>query len=270
MGKMYEFGQAVTLWRAAPEVDGVAPVMECFPCSADQAPRGTVIVLPGGGYRIHTPQEARPVAGWLNSIGISAYVVYYRIAPNRFPAPLADVQRAIKLIRANNLDLSSKNQRIAVIGFSAGGNLAAAAASMSDRHAYTFTDDIDTLSCQVDAAIMAYAVLQLAPPATPHRGTMMNLLGECPTAEEKRNACPTLAISNKTPPCFIWHTAADTLVNVNESIVYAQQLAEKGIEFELHIYSEGGHGLSTYTPGYCHVCQQWMNSLAQWLHNRGF
>lgn len=271
---MYKFGEVIHLWDKVPEVDGMPaqeiPVMECFPAAANRGNRGSVIVLPGGGYCCRVDHEKTPIAGWLNSIGLNAYIVHYRVKPHLFPAGLADVQRAIRLIRDANFKDCHTNHKIGVIGFSAGGNLAGAVATMGARQTYPASDALDGLSCKVDAAILAYAVLPLTEEKNSHYGSVENLLGKDSSAEQRKNACPVEAIDASTPPCFLWHTFQDQTVGVKDSLYFAQGLADHGIPYELHVYPEGGHGLTTLNYEHDQTCSDWMYAARKWLVKQGF
>ena len=222
-----------------------------------------VVVLPGGGYVGRTAHEGVPIAEFYQSQGFHAFVVDYRIAPHRFPAALSDVQRAIRLIRRNAADWCVDPQRIFVCGFSAGGHLAASAAILADDVS-AVGDAADAFDFRPNGAVLGYPVIS-GMEAHGHTGSHQNLLGERFAAE-----CEPLSLQNRvdshTPPCFIWHTAADAVVPVVHSLVLAEALAKQKIPYELHIFPHGYHGLGLALddPAYADVAR-WAGWSADWI-----
>ncbi|MBE6370046.1 MAG: alpha/beta hydrolase [Lentisphaerae bacterium] len=194
--------------------------------------RGMVIVFPGGGYQMLAPHEAVPVAEKFVELGFHAAVCMYRIKPVTYPVPLEDARNAVKYTREHAAELGVKPDKIAVLGFSAGGHLAAMVSNMPGSEA-----------ARPNASILCYAVLS-ALTENPHLGSYYNLFGnELPAEDYREFSWPAVADCN-TPPAFIWHTAPDTTVPVENSIEYFMALKKLNIHSELHIYPQGNHGLS--------------------------
>ena len=196
-----------------------------------------VIVCPGGGYGGKADHEKTPIAQMFNENGINAFTLDYNVAPcNKF-APLSDVQRAIRLVR------SMGYEKVATLGFSAGGHLCCTSGTLYDFEAYTPSDEIDTYSARPDAFMPCYPVVTFTEPFT-HMGSRQNLLG----AERDDEKLVELFSNEKhitpsTPACFIWHTATDNCVPVENSLMLASELAKNKVYFEAHIYPVGCHGL---------------------------
>lgn len=234
-------------------------------------PYPCMIVLPGGGYEGLSAQEANPVAGWLNGLGISAFVLHYSIAPARHPQPYYDVRRAIQWVRAHAADFNIDPNRVGVLGFSAGGHLAGSAATMWEDPDLTIGDELDPVSCRPDLAVMCYPVVT-AEPDVCHEGSVLNLMGDHPSEKAREQFCLEKRASSNTPPVFLWHTADDAAVPVDNAFLMAQALGRAGVDYELHIFPEGEHGL-----GLCsidvrrnHYVGRWRELCAQWLERQGF
>ncbi len=205
------------------------------------APTGVVIVCPGGGYSYLAPHEGAPIAQMFNRAGIAGFVLHYRIAPHRYPSPLLDLQRAIRLVRFHAKDWKIKPDCIAVLGFSAGGHLAATATTHFDRGNAKAPDPIDRVSCRPDAGILCYPVVSFGPIG--HHGSMVNLIGENPEESLKASLSNELQVTPETPPCFLWHTASDKGVSSENSLQFATALSRCKVPYALHVFPNGGHGL---------------------------
>ncbi len=227
---------------------------------------GAVIVFPGGGYAGRAIHEGPVIAKWLNSIGITAFVVDYRVAPYKHPAEISDAMRAVKLVRANAKKYGIDKNKIAVMGFSAGGHLAGSVSVHYDKEMYAPTDKIDKESCRPDASILCYAVLDML--EYRHDGSRINLLGERVSQKDKELMALQLHVTADTPPAFLWHTSEDQAVPVQGAMLYAKALADACVPFEVHVYPHGNHGLGL-APENPHVAQ-WANALEQWLILNGW
>ncbi len=221
--------------------------------------RGAVVVCPGGGYMMKANHEGYQIANMLNAAGISAFVLDYRVNPYHHPIPLTDAQRAIRLVR------SFGYEKVGILGFSAGGHLAASAGTIYDAGNLN-GDAIDKLSCRPDAVVPCYAVISLC--AYRHQGSLSNLLGENPSYQLLRSLSAEQNITVDTPPMFLWHTANDGAVPVENSLMLASSLAKQGIPFELHIYPDGPHGLGL--AGGNPIVGSWSGLVQKWFNKQGF
>lgn len=201
-----------------------------------------IVVCPGGGYGRRAPHEAEPIARWLNSLGIAAFVLDYRVAPYRHPIPLLDAQRAIRTVRFRAKDWGVDPARVGILGFSAGGHLAATAATQFNVKYSEPNDDIDSLSCRPDLAILCYPVITFANEFR-HPGSMDNLLGPEPDQALRLELSAEVNVTADTPPTFLWHAADDTGVPPENSLSYAAALSRNGVSFAMHIFATGRHGL---------------------------
>ena len=253
-----------------PAPDGVIPPRETpqlhlYPVTAGQ-PTGFVVVCPGGGYGNRAPHEAEPIARMLNAAGIAAGVVSYRVSPHRWPVPQMDAMRAIRLVRANAAAWGVKPDKIVILGFSAGGHLAASVAVHADHGDAGSADPVARLSGRPDAAILCYPVISFG--EWGHRGSQNNLLGPTPAPALVEQMTLEKQVDSSTPPAFIWHTADDAAVPVQNALLFAQALASHKIPFELHVFPKGVHGLglATNDPS----VGQWTTLVVTWLKQLGF
>jgi len=229
-----------------------------------------VLVIPGGGYGGCSDQEGDPVAGWLNGLGISAFVLDYSVAPARHPQPLNDARRAMQYIRANAERFKIDPSRIGVLGFSAGGHLAASLSTLYGEVNEKAGDDLEQVSARPDLAVLCYPVISWG--EFRHQGSLTNLLGPDPDPGLVRKTSMECAVHADTPPTFLWHTAADGGVPVENSYLYAMALRKHRVPHELHVYPEGRHGLGLATLWNRrddHV-GQWRDACEKWLFLREF
>lgn len=218
-----------------------------------------VVVCPGGGYTHRAPHEGNEYAEWLNSIGVSAVVLEYRVAPYKTPAPGSDVQRAIRVARYELTKLGV--EKIGVMGSSAGGHLAATASVHYDKMFYEPQDEIDEVSARPDFTILCYPVIDMY--EYRHDGSRMNLLGQRIKKEDKDFYSLYKQVTDDTPTAFLWHTSTDQAVPAENSMLYAMALSAHLIPYELHIYPYGSHGLGL-AKGDAYV-HEWSNALERWL-----
>ena len=237
---------------------------------AEARANGTaVIVCPGGGYgALAMDHEGRQVADWLNSLGVTAFVLKYRLAPRyHHPSPLFDAQRAVRTVRATADQWKLDRQRIGLWGFSAGGHLASTAGTHFDDGNADSTDPIERVGSRPDFLILSYPVVTLKPPYT-HTGSRNNLLGKKPDADLVDSLSNDSQVSARTPPTFLFHTSADTAVPPENSVLFYLALRKAGVPAELHIYQMGRHGvgLAPKDP----VLSTWPNALAAWMRANGW
>jgi len=257
---------AIPLWPASHPAAGGADPPRLTPFPLPGAARAAVVVCPGGGYGRRAPHEGEPVARWLNGLGIAAFVLDYRVAPHRHPGPLEDAQRAIRTVRAGAERWRVDPARVGILGFSAGGHLAATAATRFDEGDPAAPDPLDRPSARPDLAVLCYPVVTFG--AHRHEGSMTNLLGADPPAEARAALSAERQVGARTPPTFLWHTAEDAAVPVQNSLLQAGALAEQGIPFELHVFPRGRHGLGLAADD--PVVGAWPGLCAAWLREQGF
>ena len=223
--------------------------------------KGAVIIFPGGGYVMRAEHEGDGYAKWLAKNGITAFVVSYRVAPYKHPAQLSDAMRAIKFVRFYAEKYGIDRDKIAVMGSSAGGHLAAAVSVHHDSDVYEPTDRIDKESARPDATILCYPVIDMG--MYGHDVTRNALLGaRCKMAMRELMSLQ-FQVNEDTPEAFIWHTATDSVVDVTNSLLYAQALREEDIPFEMHIYPMGEHGLGLAEDE--EYVAKWSDNLMAWL-----
>lgn len=205
-------------------------------------PAGLVLICPGGGYGHRSPRESAIIAETFNRLGWPAVVLQYRVAPNVFPAPQKDALRALKIIRSRAAEWGVDKHQIAILGFSAGGHLAACTGTMWDRIDADAGDAVDREDARPDAMILCYPVIDLS---IGHPGSARNLLGKTdPSASELEKLSLENSVSKGTPPAFLWHTAADAVIPCENSLLFAEAMWKLGNTAELHIFPRGPHGMA--------------------------
>ncbi len=254
----------IKLWDNIPEGD-FCPTIDLYPIETD-APRGAVLICPGGGYSHRADHEGEDVARKFNASGLHAFVLQYRVAPNRHPSPLEDAIRAIRIIRSNAKNWKVDPDHVAVCGFSAGGHLAASLGVHYERGHSHAEEMLDQIGSRPDAMILSYAVISSG--EFRHNGSFENLLGKDAPEELMEKMSLEKQIDAETPPAFLWHTADDAGVPVENSLLFAKQLSKHNIPFELHVYEQGRHGLGL-APEDPHVAS-WFEHCREWLKRRGW
>ena len=229
--------------------------------------RGAVLVLAGGGYHYKAAHEGAPVARWLNENGIFAATLDYRVTPYHAPVPQWDALRGIQWLRKLAPEYGYQADRIGILGFSAGGHLAASATYLSVELPETEDgNDFINQNPIPDTAVLCYPVITLG--RFTHEGSRINLLGEDAdqTAIDRWSA--DQHIRDCASPAFIWHTSDDGAVPVQNSLMLASSLAEHKIPFSLHIWPHGKHGLglAETVPDVC----RWQELAVEWLHGLGY
>jgi acetyl esterase/lipase len=219
-----------------------------------------VVVCPGGGYQhLAVDHEGKQIAEWLNDLGVAAFVLKYRLGPKyHHPVELGDAQKAIRVVRARAKEFGIQPDRIGIMGFSAGGHLASTAA--------THFATEEGVSSRPDFAILCYPVITFDDQYA-HKGSRKNLLGDTPDAELVKNLSNETQINKETPPTFLFHTDADPVVPVENSVLFYMGLRKAGIPAEMHIFEKGRHGvgLAQADP----ILSHWPPLLANWLRTRG-
>jgi acetyl esterase/lipase len=235
------------------------------------APTGTaVIVCPGGSYtRLAMDHEGKQVAEWMNMIGITAFVLKYRLGPKyHHPVMLMDAQRAIRYVRSLAPALNLDASRVGIMGFSAGGHLASTTGTFLDdpTPANITRDEIDRGNSRPDFLILGYPVISLTE-SYAHQRSRTNLLGEKPDAAMLSRLSNDTQVTKNTPPTFLFHTDDDAGVPPENSVTFYLALKKAGVPAELHVYQHGKHGVGL-APG-DPVLSTWPARLADWLRVRG-
>lgn len=213
-----------------------------------------VVVCPGGGYgALAMDHEGKQIADWLNDLGISAFVLKYRLGPRyHHPAPLMDAQQALRIVRSRAKDLQIAPGRIGIMGFSAGGHLASTAGTHFDA------------ASRPDFLILCYPVISFV--ESVHTGSRKNLLGENYDPKLAENLSNELQVTSQTPPTFLFHTDGDTGVPAENSVMFYLALRKAKVPAELHIFEKGKHGvgLAQSDP----ILSAWPGLLANWFRTR--
>jgi len=229
-------------------------------------PTAAVIVCPGGAYGMLADHEGEPIARWLNGLGISAFMLKYRLAPYKHPIPMLDAQRAIRYVRYHaeiwNIDAES----IGMLGFSAGGHLVFTVGTHYDRGRTGDLDPIERESCRPDLLVVCYPVISFG--EFRHHHSMINLLGEFSSEEQRHDLSNELQVTADTPPAFLWHTADDEAVSVENSLLFAQALIRHQVACEMHMFESGLHGMGLAENDAS--VGKWTMLCSEWLKKRGW
>lgn len=246
------------------------PTLDYYPAESTDSAKTAVIICPGGGYwGLAIDHEGKQIALWLNSIGVSAFVLKYRlpspeIMKDPSVGPLQDAQEAIRLVRRNAGLWHIAPQKIGIMGFSAGGHLASTAATHFSETVYPAKD---STSARPDFALLIYPVITMDTTYT-HRGSHDNLIGKNPTKEQVVRFSNELQVSAQTPPSFLIHSIDDQVVPFQNSLNFALAMKEHGISCELHLFEKGGHG---YGMGRSKGSEStWPSICQRWLTQNGF
>ncbi|HHV43186.1 MAG TPA: alpha/beta hydrolase [Firmicutes bacterium] len=254
----------IKIW---PESTGIPTTLTPYFPADHKEPTGAVIVCPGGGYAVKAPHEGEPIAQWLTSLGIVAFVLDYRVAPHRYPAGLLDVRRAVQYVRSRAQEWAIHKDKIGVLGFSAGGHLVSSLGTVTAPLETGCRDEVAEEDYLPNALILCYPVIALFGKYA-HRGSATNLLGPEATEDQRLGLSTHRLVTPQTPPTFLWHTADDAVVPVENSLMFAEALSENKVPFELHIYPHGPHGmgLAEEDP----QVGQWTKACGTWLKQLGF
>ncbi|HEX9152293.1 MAG TPA: alpha/beta hydrolase, partial [Flavobacterium sp.] len=220
------------------------PSLDMYPAPLEKATGTAVIICPGGAYwGLAIKHEGKQVAKWLNRLGITAFVLTYRlpddsIMENKSIGPMQDGQEAIRLVRRHAKEWGIDSHKIGIMGFSAGGHLASTLSTHFNEKVY---QPEDLTSARPDFSLLIYPVISMDSSIT-HKGSQVNLLGENPSLDKIKYFSNELQVNDKAPPAFMVHSLDDDAVPVQNSINYALAMHKFKIPCELHIYQSGGHG----------------------------
>lgn len=244
------------------------PTLTVYPADPKIANGTAVIICPGGGYRIlAASHEGSDVAKIFNQMGVTAFVLKYRL-PNeeaqvdKSIAPLQDAQQAIRIIRKDSTKYGIKANHIGIMGFSAGGHLAATAGTHFTKAVGELADGSNI---RPDFMILGYPVITMKDFG--HKGSMIQLLGKTPTQSQIDEYSNELHINAQTPPTFLVHAGDDTAVPVQNSLAFYQELQKNKVPAELVIYPKGGHGFGLNNKT---TKEQWMENVKNWMDSMGW
>jgi acetyl esterase/lipase len=243
------------------------PTLTVYKPAVDR-PNGTaVIICPGGGYvRLSTQREGEQYANWLSGLGVTTFVLKYRMAEFGHPAPLQDVLRAVRLVRQHARELHIQPTRIGVMGSSAGGHLAASAGTLFDHPLGRTGAELDKVSARPDFLMLMYPVITMDAPAV-HAGSRKALLGANPSAEAVQLMSVEKQVTALTPPTLLIHTQEDQAVPVENSILFYQALTRAKVPAEMYLFEHGSHGMGM-KPG-LGTASNWPKRAEEWLKERG-
>jgi acetyl esterase/lipase len=240
------------------------PTYRFFPASTGKDPETCVVICPGGGYRIlASSHEGYDIAAKFNEIGVSALVLYYRLPEDSAQvekkyAPLQDAQAALALVRENAVKWNVDPNKVGIMGFSAGGHLAATA---STHFSKDYTGILPGANVRPDFSILLYPVISVR--SFGHSGSSQNLVGKNPSEEDLHLFSNEEQVTPQTPKAFLVHAADDNAVPLKNSLLYAEKLTANKVPVDLHVYAKGGHGFglnNKTTRG-----DLWFNRLISWM-----
>jgi acetyl esterase/lipase len=230
-----------------------------------------MVICPGGGYAVLSHHEGQGYAQWLNQMGITCFVLKYRLGTDGYhhPCMMEDGMRSIRLVRANAAKWKIDPKRVGMIGSSAGGHMVAMAVTHFDYGDPNASDPVERQSSRPDTGILCYPVISMEKHV--HRGSRMYLLGDNPPQALLDYTSAEKNVRRDTPSCFIWQTYADEAVPVQNSLMFANALQEARIPYDLHIYKDGPHGLGVGgTPTDPEDRHPWTVDCHFWLRTIGF
>ncbi|WNO53634.1 alpha/beta hydrolase [Stakelama saccharophila] len=233
-------------------------------------PDGTAVIIMGGGgyFRIQISHEAMPAARWLKAIGVTPIVLYYRLPDDGWSAdaPIQDAQRAVRLVRSRAEELGIDPDEIGVMGFSAGGHLAAMTETTYDKEWYQPVDDADTLSSRPDFSALLFPVITLTAPYDTSR-TKEELVGDSTDPATLKPYSPELHVTKNTPPTFLAQAEDDPIADPHHSMIMFDALQKAGVPAEMHLFQSGGHGFGLGAPGT--LPSAWPRLFTAWAKHNG-
>jgi acetyl esterase/lipase len=244
------------------------PTLTLYPATHHDKPGPAIIVAPGGSYRhLAANHEGRQIANWFNAMGITAFVLQYRLGPRyHHPIELGDAQRAVRLVRNRAKELNIDTAEVGFMGFSAGGHLASTLATHFDSGISSAPDPVDRENCRPDFVILAYPVISMTADYS-HKGSAENLLGNPPDPALAKALSNELNVTSSTPAAFLFSTSADTLVPPENTVAFYLALRKAGVPAEMHIFEKGPHGVGLDLNDV--ALSEWGTLLRNWLRIRG-
>ena len=233
----------IKLWEQAPLlIEGEhVPYMTYYPSKTESS--SALVIYAGGGYNHRARHEGEGYAEFFSEHGLHCFVCHYRVKPYTFPCELLDARRAVRYVRANAAEFGINPEKIAVIGSSAGGHLAALVSTYRPAIEGEGVDELDNIDPTPNAQVLCYPVLD----PLGHLGSYISLLGTDKYKSDWRSVTPLYIADEKTPICFMWHCEGDKVVDVANTLRYSTKLAELGISQETHIFPRGRHGVGLVT-----------------------
>jgi acetyl esterase/lipase len=250
--------------------DDDKPTLTAFLPAPEKATGAAMVICPGGGYAGLAPHEGAGYAEWLAENGIAGLVLKYRLGSKgyRHPAMLLDAARAVRLTRSKSAEWKIDPKRVGIMGSSAGGHLASTLLTHFDAGKPDDADPIERFSSRPDLGVLCYAVISMGP--ITHGGSKQNLLGDNPAPELVSLLSNETQVTPETPPTFLFHTAEDQAVNVQNSLDFAAALHRAGVPFDLHVYQKGGHGMGLGGGRAGGPHHPWVADCLFWLKAQGF
>lgn len=269
--------EPLALWpEGAPHAQGTdesdVPTIRAYlpeEVNGGKASGAGVVICPGGGYGILAmDHEGHQLAKWFQKNGVAGFVLRYRHAPKyRHPVPMEDAQRAIRYVRANAEKFGVDAGRIGIMGSSAGGHLSSTVATHFDAGQADAEDPVDRLSCRPNFAVLCYPVISLTA-SYAHKGSGRNLFGPDADAAKLETLSNDKHVTADTPPTFLFHTAEDKGVSVQNSLDFFMALKKAGVPSEMHIYQDGPHGVGMAPAD--PAVYGWKDRLLDWMRGSGF
>ncbi len=243
------------------EADRDIPTITVYVPQTAKKPCAAILICPGGGYGgLCSSYEGHDIAAWLDQYGIAGIVLKYRLNPYHHPIPMLDAQRAMRLVRAHAAEWGIDAKRLGIMGFSAGGHLASTVGTHYDTGKAGDMDPVERFSCRPDFMVLVYPVISMG--QFTHGGSLRNLLGDNPSQELMDNLSNELLVTEDTSPAFLAHSVKDTVVNVENSRLFANALKAKGVAVTLFELPQGEHGLGC---GKGDEWASWQVECAKWL-----
>jgi acetyl esterase/lipase len=270
-----EMQTAIPLWPdGAPGARGTSsndvPTLTAYLPDATNATGAAMVICPGGGYQYLAPHEGNDYALWLNQHGVTCFVLKYRLGSGGYhhPAMFNDVARAVRWVRAHADEYKIDTNRVGIMGSSAGGHLAATLLTHFDAGDTNSTDAVERQSSRPDLGILCYAVISMG--EFTHKGSRQNLLGKKPSPDLVKQLSNELQVATNTPPCFLWTTFEDTVVPMENTMMFAGALRKYHVPFDLHVYQKGGHGMGLGDKPPFTNPHPWAGDCLFWLKAQGF